>query len=45
MHRPHCAEVAAALGEQTGWRGYPHKRIAPHMKGGDCLDQAQAIPI
>jgi membrane protease YdiL (CAAX protease family) len=25
--------IAGALGEEIGWRGYLHKRIAPHMNG------------
>ncbi len=25
--------VAGAVGEEIGWRGYLHKRIAPHMNG------------
>ena len=25
--------IAGAVGEEVGWRGYLHKRIAPHMRG------------
>jgi membrane protease YdiL (CAAX protease family) len=25
--------IAGALGEEIGWRGYLHKRIAPHLNG------------
>jgi hypothetical protein len=37
--------IAGALGEEIGWRGYLHEHVAPHLKGGDCLDQAQATAI